>query len=166
MKQFRPYFIVEETTCWDYCINCIYKWHGSHREWSRGKESTARILAYRSILGSLKYFLRIEVSRSNNGIFLSQWEYTLDLLHETGMLACQPIETPTKERLKLGIESNQVLVDKGRYQRLVGRLMYLTHIRLDLAYALSTVNQFMHNPREQHMRAVMHILWYLKSAPR
>ena len=57
-------------------------------------------------------------------------------------------------------------VDKGRYQRLVGRLMYIAYARPDLAYALSIVSQFMHNPREQHMNAVMHILWYMKSAPR
>ena len=36
-------------------------------------------------LGPLKYFLRIEVSRSSEGIFLSQRKYALDLLHETGM---------------------------------------------------------------------------------
>ena len=43
--------------------------------------------------------------------------------------------------------------------------MYLAHTRLDLAYALSIVSQFMHNPVEQNMNAVMHILRYLKSAP-
>ena len=30
-------------------------------------------------LGTLKYFLGIEVSRSTNELFLSQWKYTLDL---------------------------------------------------------------------------------------
>ena len=70
-----------------------------------------------------------------------------------------------EEGLKLCIELNQVLIDKGRYQRLVGRLMYLAHTRLDLAYALSIVSQFMHNPGEQHMNAVVRILRYLKSAP-
>ena len=52
-----------------------------------------------------------------------------------------------------------------RYQRLVGRLIYLAHTRPDLAYALSVVSQYMHNPREQHMNAVMRILRYLKNAP-
>ena len=116
-------------------------------------------------LGSLKYFLGIEVSRSKNGIFLSQRKYTLDLLKETGMSACQPIDTPMEEGLKLCVESNQIPVDKGRYQRLVGRLMYLAHTRPDLAYALTVVSQFMHNPGEQHMNSVMRILRYLKSAP-
>ncbi|KAK3006500.1 hypothetical protein RJ639_017039 [Escallonia herrerae] len=116
-------------------------------------------------LGPLKYFLGIEVSRSKKGIFLSQRKYALDLLRETGMLACQPVDTLVEEGLKLRIESNQVPVDKGRYQRLVGRLMYLAHTRPDLAYALSIVSQYMHNPGEQHMNAVLRILRYLKSAP-
>jgi transposase InsO family protein len=116
-------------------------------------------------LGSLKFFLGIEVSRSSKGIFLSQRKYTLDLLNETGMSACEPVDTPLEEGLKLFVEPNQVPVDKGRYQRLVGRLMYLAHTRPDLAYALSVVSQFMHNPGKQHMKAVMRILRYLKSAP-
>ena len=36
-------------------------------------------------LGSLKYFLGIEVSWSSSGIFLSQRKYALNLLQETGM---------------------------------------------------------------------------------
>ncbi|XP_072084737.1 uncharacterized mitochondrial protein AtMg00810-like [Arachis hypogaea] len=91
-------------------------------------------------LGPLKFFLGIEVSRSIKDIFLSQRKYNLDLLQETGMSACQPADTPMEEGLKLSVESNQVPVDKGRYQRLVGRLMYLAHTRSDLAYALSVVS--------------------------
>ena len=116
-------------------------------------------------LGPLKYFLGIEVSRSRKGIFLSQRKYTLDLLQETGMSACQPADTPVEEGLKLYVDPNQIPVDKSRYQRLVGRLMYLAHTRPDLAYALSIISQFMHNPGEQHMNALMRILRYLKAAP-
>ena len=45
-------------------------------------------------LGRLKYFLGIEVPRSSRGIFISQKKYVLDLLAETRMLDCKPIETP------------------------------------------------------------------------
>ncbi|RVW26366.1 Retrovirus-related Pol polyprotein from transposon TNT 1-94 [Vitis vinifera] len=116
-------------------------------------------------LGPLKCFLGIEVSRSSEGIFLSQRKYVLDLLQETGMSGCQPVNTPIEEGLKLCVEPNQVSTDKGRYQRLVGRLMYLAHTRPNLAYALSVVSQYMHNPGEQHMNAIMRILRYLKNAP-
>ncbi|WJZ95037.1 hypothetical protein VitviT2T_013834 [Vitis vinifera] len=42
--------------------------------------------------------------------------------------------------------------------------MYLAHTRPDLVYALSVVSQYMHNLGEQHMKAVMRILRYLKNA--
>ena len=74
-------------------------------------------------LDHLKYFLRIEESRSDKGIFLSQRKYALDLLRETGMSGSQPADTPVEGRLKLCVETNQVPVDKGRFRRLVGRLM-------------------------------------------
>jgi hypothetical protein len=60
-----------------------------------------------------------------------------------------------EEGLKLYVDPNQIPVGKSRYQRLVGRLTYLAHIRPDLAYALSIISQFTHNPIEQHLNAVM-----------
>ena len=45
-------------------------------------------------LGRLKYFLGIEVLRSNQGIFISQRKYVLDLLAETRMIDCRPVDTP------------------------------------------------------------------------
>ena len=56
--------------------------------------------------------------------------------------------------------------DKGRYQRLVGKLIYLSHTCPDVAYAVSVVSQFMHQPSKDHMEAVTRILRYLKSSPR
>ena len=45
-------------------------------------------------LGELRYFLRIELLRMENGVFISQRKYILDLLAETGMVDCKPAETP------------------------------------------------------------------------
>ncbi|BFG20722.1 hypothetical protein CerSpe_069960 [Prunus speciosa] len=116
-------------------------------------------------LGELQYFLGIEVARSTHGIFLSQRKYVLDLLTETGMLDCKPADTPIEQNHKLGMYPNQVPTDKERYQRLVGRLIYLSHTRPDIAYAVSMVSQFMHQPSEAHMNAVTRIMRYLKAAP-
>ncbi|CAL9025055.1 unnamed protein product, partial [Prunus brigantina] len=116
-------------------------------------------------LGDLKYFLGIEVARSKHGIFLSQRKYVLDLLAETGMLDCKPIDTPSEQNHKLGLYPDQVPTDKERYQRFVGKLIYLAHTRPDIAYAVSVVSQFMHAPSEDHMAAVTRILRYLKVTP-
>ena len=85
---------------------------------------------------------------------------------ETRTSRCQPFDTQIEEGMKLWVEHNQIPTDKGRYQIIVGRLMHLALTRLDLAYALSVVSQYMHNPREQHMNVIIHILRYLKGAPR
>ncbi|RVW40082.1 Retrovirus-related Pol polyprotein from transposon RE1 [Vitis vinifera] len=87
-------------------------------------------------LGNLKYFLGMEVARSRKGIVVSQRKYILDLLKETGMLGCKPIDTPMDSQKKLGIEKESTLVDRGRYQRLVGRLIYLSHTRPDIGFAV------------------------------
>ena len=45
-----------------------------------------------------------------------------------------------------------------RYERLVRKLIYLSHTRLDIPFAVSVVSQYMHAPCEEHMEAVYRIL--------
>ena len=105
-------------------------------------------------LGALKYFLGIEVARSEQGIFLSQRKYILDILTDIGMLASKPADTPMELNHQLGEYPDQVLTNKERYQRLVGKLIYLGHTRRDIAYVVSVVSQFMHASSEAHMDVV------------
>ncbi|RVX10055.1 Retrovirus-related Pol polyprotein from transposon RE1 [Vitis vinifera] len=116
-------------------------------------------------LGNLKYFLGMEIARSKKGIAVSQRKYVLNLLNETGMLGCKPAETPMDTTVKLEESDGSAPVDKGRYQRLVGKLIYLSHTRPDIGFSVSVVSQFMNNPTEKHMTAVIRILRYLKMTP-
>ncbi|RVW70964.1 Retrovirus-related Pol polyprotein from transposon RE1 [Vitis vinifera] len=52
-------------------------------------------------LGKLKYFLGIEIAQSSSGVVLSQRKYALDILEETGMLDCKPVDTPMDPNVKL-----------------------------------------------------------------
>lgn len=66
-------------------------------------------------LGGLKYFLGLEVSRSSQGIFLSQRKYILDLLAETRMLECKPVDTPKLQNHGLREHPHQILTNRERY---------------------------------------------------
>ena len=116
-------------------------------------------------LGNLKYFLIMEISRSKKGIAVSQRKYVLDLLNETWMLGCKPAETHMDTTVKLEESDGSAPVDKGKYQRLVGKLIYLSYTRPDISLSVSMVSQFMNNPTEKHMTAVTRILRYLKMTP-
>lgn len=56
-------------------------------------------------------------------------------------------------------------MERDGYQRLVGKLIYLSHTRPDIAFAVSRVSQHMHLPKESHLEAVYKILRYLKGTP-
>src|SRR6185312_8872329 len=114
--------------------------------------------------GPLQYFVGIEIARSSKGIILTQRNYVLDLLAETGMLGCRPCGSPIDRNHQTCAESGDP-VDRERYQRLVGRLIYLFHTRPDIAYAVSVVSRYMHDPRTGHMEVVYQILRYLKGTP-
>lgn len=80
-------------------------------------------------LGPLKYFLGLEVARNSTGIFLCQRKYTLDIIIEVGLLGAKPIDFPLDQNHHFPLATETPLSNPDRYQRLVGRLVYLTITR-------------------------------------
>lgn len=67
--------------------------------------------------------------------------------------------------MKLQPAEAENVKNKEHYQRLVGRLIYLSHTRPDISFSVSMVSQFMHAPGPAHFEAVYRILKYLKGTP-
>lgn len=91
-------------------------------------------------LGPLKYFLGIEVARSNSGIVLTQRKYALDILKDSGMEGCRPCVTPMEQNSRHDLDEDGTLVDVQQYRRLIGRLLYLTVTRPDIQYATNVLS--------------------------
>lgn len=113
----------------------------------------------------LNYFLGIEAHRTQQGLHLSQRKYILDLLHKYDMTNAKPVTTPMASTPKLHLHSGTPLADPTKYRRLIGSLQYLQFTRLDIAYAVNKLSQFMHMPTEDHWQAAKRILRYLAGTP-
>ncbi|XP_056690240.1 uncharacterized mitochondrial protein AtMg00810-like [Spinacia oleracea] len=116
-------------------------------------------------MGELRYFLGIEVDRTDDGIFLSQKKYTLDLLEEYGLSQCKALKLPMDSHQKLAADIGESLPHPEVYQQLVGKLIYLTITRPDIAYTVHVLSKFMHAPTSIHLQAAKRVLRYLLGAP-
>ena len=77
----------------------------------------------------LNIFLGWKLLDQTMGITVSQLTYVLDLLKDTRIIGCKSVHTPMDYTIKLGTVKGSALVDKVRYQRLVGKLIYPSHTR-------------------------------------
>ena len=75
---------------------------------------------------------------------------------------CKPATTPFLSWIKLENGKDTPLVDCTLYRQLVGSLLYLTHSRLDLSYAVGAVSRYMQEPHELHWNAAKRILRYVQ----
>ncbi|XP_047267634.1 uncharacterized mitochondrial protein AtMg00810-like [Capsicum annuum] len=127
-------------------------------------------------LGELRHFLGIEFARSQQSIVMHQRKYALKLISKTGPSAAKQAPTPMDattrlttseydQHIKKTDQDCDMLADQGAYQRLIGKLLYLTITKPDIAYSVQTLSQFLQKPKQSHMNVALRIVKYIKGKP-
>ncbi|GKD02314.1 retrovirus-related pol polyprotein from transposon TNT 1-94 [Tanacetum coccineum] len=116
-----------------------------------------------SMMGELKFFLRLQVHQSPRGIFISQSQYAIELLKKHGMDECVSMSTPmATERLDADLQGTPT--DQTTYRRMIGGLMYLTASRPDIAFATFVCARYQARPTVKHLKEVKRIFRYLRQS--
>ena len=113
-------------------------------------------------LGSLRYFLGLEIISSPEGIYLSQEKYIQDLLTRACLTDQRTVDTPMEFGLHLRPGEGEPLADPTRYRHLVGSLVYLGITRPDISYAVHILSQFVSAPTQLHYSHLLRVLRYLR----
>ncbi|GJY55415.1 retrovirus-related pol polyprotein from transposon TNT 1-94 [Tanacetum coccineum] len=87
-----------------------------------------------SMMGELKFFLRLQVHQSPRGIFISQSQCAIELLKKHGLDECVSMSTPMESE-RMDADFQCTLTDQTTYRRMIGGLMYLTASRPNIAFA-------------------------------
>ncbi|GKG16280.1 ribonuclease H-like domain-containing protein, partial [Tanacetum coccineum] len=92
----------------------------------------------------------------------------MELLHEFGLSACKPVSVPMPPNFILPFkptDEDPFLENITGYQQLIGKLIYLTHTRPDIAYSIHCLAHHMHSPLKSHVDSALDVLRYLKESP-
>jgi hypothetical protein len=114
-------------------------------------------------LGTLNFFLGVEVISNPQGILLSQHCYIMDLLLRTKMSEAKPINTPMASTTNLSAFEGEPFPDHTLYRSTVGALQYLALTRPDIAFTVNKLSQFMQKPLLPHWQSAKRLLRYLKN---
>ena len=109
-------------------------------------------------LGEAHQYLGVEISRHSSSIFLSHKGYISKLLEKFNLKSCNPTRLPIDPKLQLSRDMGTPKTDPEEYRSLVGSLIYLSHTRPDISYAVGSVARYMQSPETAHFQAAKKIL--------
>ena len=117
-------------------------------------------------LGQADLLLGIKVFHDSNAIIMTQHHYINSLLDLYGMNGCRPVSTPLVPNSHLAVatveEVNPFNSLGVNFRSAVGALSYLSSAtQPDIAFAVSTLSQFLEQPGITHYEAFTHVLRYL-----
>ncbi|GJQ95580.1 hypothetical protein Tco_0006719 [Tanacetum coccineum] len=95
-----------------------------------------------SSMGELTFFLGLQVTQKDDGIFISQDKYVDETLKKFGFSTVKTASTPMETSKPLLKDAEAEDVDVHLYRTMIGSLMYLTSSRPDIMFAVYACARF------------------------
>ncbi|GJU29242.1 putative ribonuclease H-like domain-containing protein [Tanacetum coccineum] len=115
-----------------------------------------------SSIGELTFFLGLQVQQKEEGIFISQDKYVVEILKKFNYTDVKSAFTPVDLEKPLVKDGDADDVDVHLYRSMIRSLMYLTSSRPDIMFAVYACAKFHVTPKTSHLLAVKRIFRYLK----
>ncbi|GJR73075.1 putative ribonuclease H-like domain-containing protein [Tanacetum coccineum] len=119
-----------------------------------------------SSMGELTFFLGLQVSQKDDGIFISQDKYVDEILKKFGFSTVKIASTPMETSKPLLKDAEAEDVDVYLYRSMIGSLMYLTASRPDIMFVVCACARFQVTLKVSHLHVVKRIFRYLKGQPK
>ncbi|GKB78054.1 putative ribonuclease H-like domain-containing protein, partial [Tanacetum coccineum] len=119
-----------------------------------------------SSMGELTFFLGLQVKQKEDGIFISQDKYVVEILRKFGFTDVKSASTLVDTDKPLLKDSDGDDVDVHLYRSMIESLIYLTSSRLDIMFAVCACARFQVTPKMSHLHAMKRIFRYLKGQPK
>ncbi|GJV75684.1 putative ribonuclease H-like domain-containing protein [Tanacetum coccineum] len=119
-----------------------------------------------SSMGELTFFLGLQVTQKDDGIFISQDKYVDEILKKFGFSTVKTASTPMETLKPLMKDENAEDVDVYLYRLMIGSLMYLASSRPSIMFVVCACARFQVTPKVSHLHAVKRIFRYLKGQPK
>lgn len=113
-------------------------------------------------LGRVQRYFGLTFEHTALGIFLHQRDYTASILQNFAMTDCKPAPTPFSNGQIFASDLKSPPIDITMYYKLIGKLIFLTITRPDIAFSLNRLSNYMASPQQGHLDATKHLLQYLQ----
>nr|GEX87912.1 hypothetical protein [Tanacetum cinerariifolium] len=116
----------------------------------------------KSPIRELTFFLGLQVTQKDDGIFISQDKYVDEILKKFSFSTVRIASTPIETSNPLLKDEKVKDVDVHLYRSMIGSLMYLTALRPDIMFDVCACARFKVTPKVSYLHAVKRIFRYLK----
>nr|GEW65452.1 putative ribonuclease H-like domain-containing protein [Tanacetum cinerariifolium] len=149
---------------------CLISWRQmdieEEKSWCDEFEELMKNRFQISSMGELTFFLGLQIKKKEDGVFISQDKYVVEILKKFDFLSVKTANTSIETQKPLVKDEEAADVDVNLYRSIIGSLMYLTTSRPTIMFAVYACSRFQVTPKTSHIQAVKKIFRYLKGQPK